>query len=113
MHGGFSLKLSEDRRWPRVQVRHLSKNVSLIRFVVPRSQPRTRCEQRRDLAKPPARRGYFCDLRGLAGGAVWRLALAGLAGQAATHRRPEARRRGTRRAAGRASTSTTCAPMSR
>ncbi len=25
MHGGFSLKLSEDRRWPRVQVRHLPR----------------------------------------------------------------------------------------
>jgi hypothetical protein len=66
MHGGFSLKLSENRHWPRVQVRHLSKNVSLIRFAVPRSQPRTRSEQRRDLIKPPARRGYFCDLRSLA-----------------------------------------------
>ena len=66
MHGGFSLKLSEDRQWPRVQVRHLYKHVSLIRFAVPRSQVRTRSEQRRDLVKPPARRGYFCDVRGLA-----------------------------------------------
>lgn len=66
MHGGFSLKLSEDRHRPRVQVRHLSKTVSLIRFAVPRSQPRTRSEQRRDVVKPPPRRGYFCDLRGLA-----------------------------------------------
>jgi len=66
MHGGFSLKLSEDRHLPRVQVRHLSKHVSLIRFAVPHSQPRTRSEQRREVAKPPPRRGYFCDLRGLA-----------------------------------------------
>lgn len=66
MHGGFSLKLSQDRHWPRVQVRHLNKHVSLLRFTTPKSQPRTRSERRRDAPKPPPRRGYFCDLRSLA-----------------------------------------------
>jgi hypothetical protein len=66
MHGGFSLKLSPDRHWPHVQVRHLNKHVSLLRFTTPKSQPRTRSEQRRDETKPPPRRGFFCDVRSLA-----------------------------------------------
>ena len=66
MHGGFSFELAADRCQPRVQVRHLNKRVSLMRFTTPKSQPRTRSEQRRMTPKPPTRRGCFCDLHSLA-----------------------------------------------
>ena len=53
MHGGFTLEFVAGPPLPRIQVRHLNKRVSLIRFATPKSQPRTRSEQRR---KTPGRR---------------------------------------------------------
>jgi len=66
MRGGFSLQLSPHRWWPRIQVRHLNRRTSLIRFTVPAKQRRTRGERRRKLPAPAARRGFFCDVRTLA-----------------------------------------------
>ena len=32
MRGGFTFKLSEDERWPHLQIKHLSRTAALIRF---------------------------------------------------------------------------------
>ena len=66
MHGGFTFEFVRNPTAPHIQVRHLSKRVSLIRFTTPQSQPTTRSEQRRKTQRPPTRRGYFCDLHSLA-----------------------------------------------
>lgn len=66
MRGGFSLRLSDDKYRPRVQVKHLSNRSALIRFTVPAEQPSSRGMRRRG-QKIPARRGHFVDVRTLAG----------------------------------------------
>jgi hypothetical protein len=66
MRGGFSLKLSTDKRRPPVQVKHISQRTSLIRFAAPFRQRKARSERkRRDHV--PVRRGFFVDVRTLAG----------------------------------------------
>jgi hypothetical protein len=62
MRGGFSLKLSADKRKPHVQIKHLSQRTSLIRFAAPFRQRNARSERKRRDDKP-VRRGYFVDLR--------------------------------------------------
>src|SRR5215203_109369 len=75
MRGGFSLKLSEDQRRPRVQVKHLSSRSALIRFSVParRNAPH---DTRDHGGRVALRRGHFVDVRTLAGallGGSWSL----------------------------------------
>jgi hypothetical protein len=64
MHGGFSLKLSPHSYCPPVQVKHLSRYVSFIRFAGYHSQ--TSRSQRKRGKSTPVKRGYFLDVRTLA-----------------------------------------------
>jgi len=75
MRGGFSLQLSKDVRKPRVRVKHLNSRTSLIDFTAPRRQSTPRGMRNRGRRVPP-RRGYFVDVRTLAGallGGSWSL----------------------------------------
>ncbi|MGC2415532.1 MAG: hypothetical protein WA459_22910 [Stellaceae bacterium] len=61
MRGGFSFQLSEDPRRPRVQVKHLSRRASMIRFTAP---PRQRTPRgMRKHGRVPVRRGFFVDAK--------------------------------------------------
>jgi hypothetical protein len=66
MRGGFSLKLSTDKRRPPVQVKHISQRTSLIRFAAPFRQRKARSERKRQ-DYVPVRRGFFVDIRTFAG----------------------------------------------
>jgi hypothetical protein len=60
MRNGFSFKLSTDKRNPRIQVRHLSRKASIIRFAAPfRSQDARSTRKRNDGTS--VRRGFFVD----------------------------------------------------
>ncbi len=75
MRGGFSFRLSEDDRRPRVQVKHLTGRAALIQFAKPRGQDTPRGMRRRGL-RVPAQRGHVADVRTLAGallGGSWTL----------------------------------------
>lgn len=75
MRGGFSFKLNEDHRRPRIRVKHLSNRSALIDFTAPRRQRVPRGMRNRGQWVPP-RRGYFVDVRTLAGallGGSWSL----------------------------------------
>jgi len=75
MRGGFSLLLSEDKRRPRVQVKHLNNRSALIRFTAPARQKTVRGMRNRGL-KVRIGRGHFVDGRTLAGallGGSWSL----------------------------------------
>lgn len=61
MRGGFSFRLSENRWRPRVQVKHLSRRASLIRFTAPPQQRTPRGMRKRSRA--PVRRGFFVDVK--------------------------------------------------
>jgi hypothetical protein len=65
MHGAFTLKFSEDPRWPNVQIKHLSPRAALIEFTVPGDPQQARSKRRRG-AKPSANRGHFVDVKTLA-----------------------------------------------
>ena len=65
MHGGFTFKLSERKSRPAVQVKHLSRRASIIRFTVPGKQRTPRGQRRRKLTVPP-HRGFFVDVRTIA-----------------------------------------------
>lgn len=79
MRGGFTLQLSADKRWPRVQVKHLSQRQALIRFAAPFRSRKARSERRRSDDKP-VRRGFFVDIKTLAAALYSRsFDLAGLA----------------------------------
>ena len=65
MRGGFSLKLSENNRQPRVQVKHINIRTSIIQFTIP-SQQRTARSRRKHSSEVPPHRGYFVDVKTLA-----------------------------------------------
>jgi hypothetical protein len=78
MRGGFSLKLSADKRRPPVQIKHISQRTSLIRFAAPYRSRKARSERKRG-DEVPVRRGHFVDIRTLAGAMFSRsFTLAGL-----------------------------------
>src|SRR3984893_11437296 len=56
MRGGFSFRLSENRRHPRVQVKHLSRRASIIRFTAPLKQRTPRGTRKH--SQVPVRRGF-------------------------------------------------------
>jgi hypothetical protein len=64
MYGGFSLKLSPYPWCPPIQVKHLSRYVSLMRFAG--YQAPTGRSQRKRRQSVPHKRGYFLDVRTLA-----------------------------------------------
>ncbi len=75
MRGGFSFRLSEDKRKPSVRVKHLSNRSSLVDFTAPPRQFTPR-RMRKGKQKIPPRRGYFVDVRTVAGallGGSWSL----------------------------------------
>jgi hypothetical protein len=65
MRGGFTLKLSPLNYQPRLQIKHLSKYVSMIRFAAPFVSPNSRSQLKHG-KKNPHKRGYFLELRALA-----------------------------------------------
>lgn len=65
MRGGFTFTLSRDKRWPAVQIKHLSQRISLLRFAAPFRQRSSRSERKRGHRRP-VRRGFFVDIRTLA-----------------------------------------------
>jgi hypothetical protein len=78
MRGGFSLKLSLQHYQPPVQIKHLSKYVSILRFAAFESLA-NRSQRKRGRAVP-YKRGYFLELRALAVALLSRsFTLAGLA----------------------------------
>ena len=65
MRGGFSFKLSDDRRKPSLRTKHLSRRAALIDFAAPAKQETPRGMRKRRM-KVPHHRGYFIDLKTLA-----------------------------------------------
>jgi len=65
MRGGFSLKLSPLNYLPPIQIKHLSKYVSMMRFAAPFRSPNSRSQLKRD-KRNPHKRGYFLEVRALA-----------------------------------------------
>lgn len=65
MHGGFSFKLTDKRYRPVVQVKHLSRRASMIRFTVPGKQRTPRGMRKRGINVQP-HRGFFVDIKTLA-----------------------------------------------
>lgn len=65
MRGGFTFRLSPDRRCPWLQVRHLNSREAFIRFAAPDRQPTSRSMRRRGFRLPPER-GHFVDVHTLA-----------------------------------------------
>jgi hypothetical protein len=65
MRGGFSVKLSPFNYQPPVQIKHLSKYVSMIRFAAPFVSPNSRSQLKHG-KKTPHKRGYFLEVRALA-----------------------------------------------
>jgi hypothetical protein len=61
MRGGFSFQLSENRWLPRVQVKHLSRRASMIRFTAARRQRTPRGMRKH--TRVPVRRGFFVDVK--------------------------------------------------
>lgn len=66
MGGGFTFKLSKQKFWPNIQIKHLSNRSSLIQFTTRFGRTDPRGMRKRRLKALP-RRGYFLDLRTLAG----------------------------------------------
>lgn len=64
MRGGFTFKLSKQKYWPNIQIRHLSRTSAFIQFTTRPGQFDTRGSRKRRLSVPP-RRGYFVDLNTL------------------------------------------------
>lgn len=65
MRGGFTFKLSNQKIYPRVQVRHLSQRMAFIRFAATMRQPDTRGDRKQG-RKSPHRAGHFVDVKTLA-----------------------------------------------
>lgn len=63
MRGGFSFRLTDDKRRPAIQVKHLSQKASLIRFAAPYRRRDSRSARKR--GGVPVRRGFFVDCRTL------------------------------------------------
>lgn len=78
MRGGFTFKLSSQKIYPNVQVKHLSQRAAFIRFAATMRQPEGRGFRKRG-NKIPHRAGHFVDVKTLAGALFARsFSLAGL-----------------------------------
>ena len=62
MRGGFSFKLTLDKRDPHIRVKHLNARAALIDFARPAKQEASRGERNRGIQVKP-HRGYFLDLK--------------------------------------------------
>lgn len=65
MRGAFTFKLSDQKIWPNIRVKHLSRRSALIAFSAPMRQKDGRGHRNRGLAIP-VRRGHFIDVKTLA-----------------------------------------------
>ena len=65
MRGAFTFKLSAQKIWPNIRVKHLSRRSALIAFSGPMRQKDGRGHRNRGLAIP-VRRGHFIDVKTLA-----------------------------------------------
>jgi hypothetical protein len=65
MRGGFTLRLSTKRKWPDVEVKHLSGAAALIRFAERRKRD-VPGSWRGQVRMAPVNRGCFCDVSNLA-----------------------------------------------
>jgi hypothetical protein len=65
MHGGFTFKLSRQKIYPNVRVKHTSAKAASISFAAPMSQPDGRGQRNRGM-KTGVRRGHFIDVKTLA-----------------------------------------------
>ena len=65
MKGGLKFQLSDDKRRPHLQIKHLSSKSALIQFAGVFKRTDTRGMRRRGIA-PPVRRGAFVDLKTIA-----------------------------------------------
>jgi hypothetical protein len=66
MRGGFTFRISHQRIFPHVQIRHRSSRSAFIRFAAAMRQPDDRSARKRG-GRSPHRAGHFIDLRTLAG----------------------------------------------
>lgn len=66
MRAGFTFKLSEQKIFPNVRVKHLSQKAALISFASTMGQKLSASALKKKLKPPPARRGHFVDVRTLA-----------------------------------------------
>ena len=62
MRGGFSFKLTADKRDPDIMVKHLKARAALIDFARPGKKEASRGERKRGIKIKP-HRGYFLDLK--------------------------------------------------
>ena len=65
MRGAFTFKLSDQKIYPNIRVKHLSQKASLISFAATMGQRAPRGQRKRDLPVP-VRRGHFLDVGTLA-----------------------------------------------
>jgi hypothetical protein len=65
MGGGFTLKLSSQKIWPNIQIKHLSNRAAFIQFTTRPGRFDTRGMRKRQQKALP-RRGYFLDIKTLA-----------------------------------------------
>lgn len=78
MHGAFTFKLSQQKIYPNIRVKHLSQKASLISFAATMGQRAPRGQRGRNMPVP-VRRGHFVDVGTLANALFARgFSLAGL-----------------------------------
>ncbi len=78
MRGGFSFKLSEQKIYPNIQIKHLSQRMAFIRFAATMRQPDSRSARKRG-HRSDFRVGHFVDVKTFAGALLSRsFSLAGL-----------------------------------
>ena len=66
MRAGFTFKLSEQKIYPNIRVKHLSQKAALISFAATMGQKLSASGLKKKLKPPPARRGHFVDVATLA-----------------------------------------------
>lgn len=66
MRGGFTFKLSEQKIYPNIRIKHMSRRAALISFAATMAQRNSRGQRNRGV-KTPVRRGHFIDVKTLAG----------------------------------------------
>jgi hypothetical protein len=64
MSGGFTFKLSRQKIYPNVRIRHMSRKAALISFAAPMGQRDSRGQRNRGI-KRGIRRGHFLDVKTL------------------------------------------------
>lgn len=66
MRGAFTFKLSKQKIYPNIRVKHMSRRAALISFAATMGQRDSRGRRKRGM-KSPVRRGHFLDVKTLAG----------------------------------------------